>query len=223
MIRYNNNLLIESNGTTYYHGCPDEQKAQQILATKTINPGNITVTRGSRATPVLGKTYLTQKLEDVLPYVFGFYNPLTGKEEYGYLFEVDSRSLSDLDPDEDAVGSLVYAAVSGKHKDVEFGMDVSKLDNYFWIMLKDKAKAILTRNQYQKVLLYNDFYDLILAGKKILKYLNYRDKLKIIELGCPVANSGSVKIKKAYRVDKRLRREIEKNSKKIFKLSTRVL
>ena len=98
----------------YYHGTPKSENAKSIMA-HGINPPDLTG-RSNYLTPVKGKVYITPKIDyatiDAIGgNVAGNKAPdwmLDSYGRYGYLFVIDGHQLSDIQPDEDSVGEMIY-------------------------------------------------------------------------------------------------------------------
>jgi hypothetical protein len=235
-------FLNETKLTTdfkYYHGCSKTELGEKILQDGFLKPGNENITRGTKLTPEIGKTYATPNLREAIIYTIGGimmgYEDKWLKEEnkYGYLFEIDKKSFSDVNPDEDYLGELIWIINKGQDyfKDYHFEDSfVKKLnDSIFYEWSKyDRREFIgiceyyLTPLQYKKCIQYNDYADFAVAGKKLNKFISNYLKEKIIKLGTPVANNGNLKFKSVWKFDKNNDIKLKIDGSNFFKLAEKI-
>lgn len=192
----------------YYHGTDNRASAEGILQ-KGIQPQDIELGKEDFLTPVEGKVYLTPNLDYALIYVVGA--DMVGvtlpgswieKERYGYVFVIDGRELMDIQPDEDSIGEMLFDQKGP-----------SWLDN--------KAREVLTPNQYQKVM-DGEYIWWANAGKKMLKVLYDWEKLELIDYGAHVAHTGPLQIKECWRLDKTKNPLLKKDGSNFFEIAERI-
>ena len=63
-------VLLQRN-KTYYHGCSDMELCNKIIKDGFIKPGNKTIKRGDKFTPVMNKTYFAENLKTAIIYLIG--------------------------------------------------------------------------------------------------------------------------------------------------------
>lgn len=224
--------LPASAPKVYYHGSSKEQAGLNILADGIIKPGNVDIKRGNKLTPIIGRTYMTPRMDMAGIYAIGA-NMLGSKlwdsdieknGRYGYLFVINSSTLGDIVPDEDYVGHAIYNLANDEYydeDDVMSGMKKwSDSDKQSYLRF---ARNVLTPLQYQKAVRYDDYGDFAVAGKKMLKSgmpSNLTDL--IIELGAPIAHDGPIKFDEAWRIDKTLCQQLKKDGSNFFQFAERV-
>jgi hypothetical protein len=191
----------------YYHGTSTDKAAQGILKNG-IQPPDL-VNKKGQLTPVEGKTYLTSDLSYATMYAVGA--DMVGSklpdsfikngEEYAYIFVIDGRELRDIQPDEDAVGEMVSKKLP------------------YW--LYNMAEKHLTENQMKKVL-WGEYAYWAQAGKKLNKIMTSAQKLEIIDLGASIANTGSLRIKEAWKLHKNDNIKLKEDGSNFFKVAERI-
>lgn len=225
----------------YYHGCSKTELGEKILQDGFLKPGNENISRGTKLTPELGKTYATPNLKEAVIYTIGGvlmgFNDKRIKEsnKYGYLFEIDKNSFTDVNPDEDYLGKIIwiinkeqknfknYDFSDEQNIDYDFVYDsLFKWKNHERYDFLNICKSILTPLQYKKCVQYDDYGDLAVAGKKLNKFIDHRWKEKIIKLGTPVANDGILIFKSVWKFNKENDNKLEKNGSNIFELSEKI-
>ena len=212
----------------YYHGTSDIVKVKGILADGIIKPSE----NKSRRTmvPVIGRMYMTPDLNYALVYALGGIKmestPWEGdrkpENRYGAVFTIPGTELKDIQPDEDAVGEMLYDVLNSKsaHLD-DFNYELIKFpDDLKW--LEYSAQRYLTPLQIQKVKRYDDIGHLIVAGKKLVGYLTDEQKLKLIDLGAAIANQGGVHPSECWLVDKLDSMKYAKDGSNFFQVARKV-
>lgn len=238
----------EIKNKVYYHGTYKEENAKNILKIG-IQPPLIDLKllnkKGPNLVPVNGKIYLSQTLKNVIPYILGanmaehlFPENIIKKEgQYGFLFIINGKDLSDIQPDEDCIGRLIYLNYKGDRKKLYkfYGYkmkdlpelskeDILEIKNSHegpkW--LRDIAEQILTPKQIRKV----DDGEYIMwahAGKKIVKRLSDWQKIELIEkYGVNIAHTGPIMPIEAWRFDKNKSFELKKDGINFFDLAEKI-
>lgn len=213
----------------YYHGSSKQEHGESILASGELRPGNMDIKRGNKLTPIMGMTYATPDLRTGVIYALGgimmshdpWQRSIDKDGQYGYLFEIDNASFSDVVPDEDYVGKLINIIEERPtYYEGEFeskALDWPNASNFLSF-----AKYNLTALQYKKAKDYNDYGDFAVAGKKLNRVMSDNMKQSIISMGCPVGNRGLLKISKAWRIDKTLSKSIKDDCSNFFELAEKV-
>src|ERR1039457_2449537 len=103
-----------SESLIYYHGTSKESNALSIINHGEIRPGNIDIARGTKLTPIIGRTYFTPEIDMAGIYAIGanilggdIYPELLKEGQYGYLFQGNITSLDNAIPDEDYIGQMI--------------------------------------------------------------------------------------------------------------------
>lgn len=226
---------------TYYHGCSKSVYGEKILNDGFLKPGNENNKRGHKLTPDIGRTYATPNFRESVVYTMGGdYFPCNNwssymereRGKYGYLFEIDRNSFTDVIPDEDYVGQLVHYGNNILNNDLKWLEYAEKdaIKNFYekWDTYKIKCflhncQSILTPLQYKKCLKYDDYADFAVAGKKLNKFLDNQWKKEIIELGTPVGNQGKLTFSKAWKIDKENALRLKKDASNFFDLAVKIL
>ena len=236
-----------NNDFTYYHGCSKSELGEKILKDGYLKPGNENIKRGSKLTPVIGKTYSTPDLREAIVYTIGgdflgcnYWNDWLADRKggsIGYLFEIDKNSFSDVIPDEDYVGQLIHylnrqLVYFQKERDSQKQVIIPEHSMWYglskWGEKKsqrylDLCKDFLTPLQYKKCILYDDYGDFAVAGKKLNKYLDDYWKDEIIKLGVPIANNGNLKFNNVWKFDKLNCPKLIKSGSNFFEFAEKVL
>ena len=144
----------------------------------------------------------------------------TVNNRYGYLFIVDNSSITNICPDEDYIGMILNDIISNTKYHNKYSDKLKPDDKE---KFKNLAKNVLTTLQYDKVKRYDDYGDLAVAGKKLMKIMPDNLKLSLIETGIPIANTGNVKIQQAYSFDKNKCVELNRDASNFFDLASRIM
>jgi len=204
---------------TYYHGTNKADNAEAILREGIKAPEIIG--RGGKMAPVKGRVYLTSDIRYAILYTLGAnaigtdFNFLD--ERYGYLFVIDGKKLTDIQPDEDSVGELLYDVLNNTPLQYS-SEDMGKVNWLKWI-----AKDRLTPLQYDNAKQYKNFGDLSAAGKKLLKYMSDEQKLQLIDLGAHISNDSVLFPDQAWEFDKNLNPQLNQDVSNFFELAERIL
>lgn len=195
-------------GKTYYHGTEDDKDGKSILRIG-INPPDLTLKKKSMLTPVTGKVYITPTLRYAIIYCIGgdmlghkvLDSWLTQGRRFGWLFVIDGKELKDIQPDEDSVGEMIY----NKKPPWLYKLAIKHLT--------PKKLALVMKGEYSAW---------AWAGRKLLKIMDDKQKLELIDKGAHIAHTGKIKIKQAWRFDKEKSQELKDNGSNFFKLAKRV-
>lgn len=201
---------------TFYHGTPNTFNGNKILR-KGIQPPDLTLRKGNLR-PVDGKVYVTPNLKYATIYTIGgsmIGRPNASKHliskdrtskfygRYGYLFSFSGDSLSDIQPDEDVIGELLHCLLnnSARYADDSESMRRMMDDKTLSNNIISIAKRNIASGTIQKV--KDGGYEYFArSGKVIVKHMSDVDKLKMIEYGSHVANTGPIFPEHAWKVDK---------------------
>jgi len=194
-----------------FHSTASEKAGAAILQSGMIVAPDLPHSRG-KLTPVVGRAYASPSLETASIYSLG--GVMMGHEydwqsrgdraagRYGYVFEVDTQRLGDVQPDEDSVGELAANAMQGKQAGLEW--------------LAHMARTYGTDRQIKNVIdgLYADYAQL---GKKLVKKMTDAQKTVLMdEYGAHVANAGPLQIIRAWKVDKSRAKEIARDGANVL-------
>lgn len=207
-------LTPEESEATYYHGTTREDFAKAIMQSGI--KGRDTQGRAFAA-PRAGFVYLPRKIVDALPYALGGVTMGTstpqsfiGKDgRYGYVFVIEGEDLTDIEPDEDHVGKLVYK-LSRKET-------LSPEEDRFLVY----AKYHLTPQQYQRIR-DGEWMYWASGGKRLLKRMPgwmVRFALDRVDV---VANRGVVMPSEAWRIDKKRSKELVPDGSNFFEVAEKV-
>jgi serine/threonine protein kinase len=198
----------------YFHGTYKNNAGEKILADGYIKPGNTTLKRGNKLTPIIGRTYVTPDIKTACIYSIGGIYMSTGRlhpskgEEYGYVFEVDLGDRKVI-ADEDFIGMAVNLCYHSLRNDINtsYYKENPEVAILNWKPeIKNEylqfAKSILTPLQFKKCLDYDDYGDFAVAGKKMAKMMSQRMHDWLLESGTPGSVEGNIDIKHAWRIDR---------------------
>lgn len=144
--------------------------------------------------PVKGGVYLSPSFEYAAIYAIGgvFFGsktpPQNSKENpFGYVFTVAKKDLTDVSPDEDSVGELLFKLLQKPRP------DLGEINNWFVSL----AGRVLTDKQFKDVKkgLYSAWAQ---SGKKLLKNMSEKQKELILNSGGHLFNSGNTPVIGAY-------------------------
>lgn len=209
----------------YYHGTSIEKNGESILR-EGIKVPDLT-TRKGKLRPMDGQVYITPYIFYAQIYAIGGdfagnnYTPSEYEQEnagrYGWIFVIDGDQLSDIQPDEDSIGDMLYYLLNPAYAEKQKHYDLSKIG---W--LAELAKNRLTPIQYSKVKSYDDYGDLAMAGKKLVKIMTDAQKLGLIDAGAHVANAGNLIPAEAWKLDKFNVIDLKKDGSNFFKIAERI-
>jgi hypothetical protein len=200
---------------TYFHGTSSEPAGESILQSG-IKPGDVVVqkktVKGPSLEPVKGKVYVTSDLKYAQIYAIG--GDMAGTDSprnkgFGYLFVIDGSELSDIQPDEDSVGEMIYYALKGERKE-------PILQRYVSILTRSLTAGQLKKFKDAEYVMWAH------AGKKLLKSMSDADKLAFIDAGSHIANTGEINFKEAWRIDKSKIKNLKKDGSNFFEIAERV-
>ena len=202
---------------TYYHGTSKQAAGESILRNG-IEPGDIAWVRkdikGPSLLPVKGKVYITPDLSYAQMYTIGGDMAGTGwkpkTEQYGYMFQIDGADLSDIDPDEDSVGEMIWNQLCSP-KNIKILQTLVR-----------KAETLLTVKQFAK-LKDGEYVMFAHAGKKIIPTMTDAEKLEIIDLGAHVAHTGKLFPSAAWKINLNRISELKRDASTFFEIAEKVL
>lgn len=201
----------------YYHGT-SERSGLEILK-HGIQPGDLVMpekflsSRQPNLNPRLGKVYITPDLKYAQIYAIG--GDIAGstyksREAFGYLFVIDGQELSDIEPDEDSIGELLWAQLVKPDPENKF---LAR-----WLVI---SREHLTPHQW-KEFKEGEFVMQAHLGKKLLKFMPDSDKLAFINLGAHIANTGKLWYKEAWKVDLTKIKDLKKDASNFFEVAERI-
>jgi hypothetical protein len=215
---------------TWYHGTKSLQSAESILRSGYIKPPEIIVKKSSQLTPVKGKTYITTNLEYAIIYALGA--NMIGQHikdmrwanegnEYGYLFVIDGKDLTDVQPDEDVIGEIPQWEGSKWEPHDEFSINLLKDKNTFLTAL-NYCKRYMTPIQYQKAKDGEVGYQAA-GGKRVLQKMPDWLKLRLVSLGAHSSNTGPLPISQCWKFDKiNDNPKLKKDGSNFFQIAQRI-
>lgn len=225
----------------YYHGTSQDARGRNILE-HGIQPGNQGASARGHLTPVVGRSYITTRLEYGVIYCIGGNmlgcSPESARylvdkvnrgetaSQYGWLFVIKGDTLvHDIQPDEDSVGEAAMYADrilnNGSPSNDPLFQGLLRADRQWLRYFHHNARASMTDRQWRDAL-----YGLISAqaagGKRFLKRMNDTDKLNLIQAGAHVAYAGPIIPDQAWRFDKLKACDLQKDGSNFFTLAERV-
>lgn len=203
---------------TYYHGTRSEEAFKGISAEGLKAPE---ITDKRKLTPVKGKVYVTPSFPYAMIYALGAdmfsQNLETSKTfllkdgEYGYIFEVPGELLTDVSPDEDSTGQILYYALKGYSDKPINDPEHARAKRE----LVDLANKHLTPKQLREVK-FGNYVEWAVAGKKLDRVMPDWLKYELLDLEAHVANAGSIKPTKAWRFKKLDAEKINRDGSNFF-------
>ena len=216
---------------TYFHGTSTFRAAKSIAQEGKIVPASSVDPLGYKAArgiqkPIEGRSYLTADVSYALVYALA--GDVAGNEfdskrksniedPYGFVFEIDGRNLTDVQPDEDGVGEMIadmFRKKNGKAPIYKFAPS-DKLKASMWNLINKR----LTAKEEQKLNI-GFAEDETRIGKKMLKYMSDEDKIGTIEAGVHVGHLGAVVPSRVYLVKKSLSAEFKRDGSNFFQIAT---
>jgi hypothetical protein len=226
------NLITEAISDTFYHGCPDEKAAQQILQ-HGIKPRDVELVGKGQLAPVRGKVYLTSSLRYSVIYALG--GDVLGSKvgdqlskhflsmgQFGYVFQVAKVEVGNLDPDEDSVGETLSIAArpESSQYDDEYARTL-KQNPQFLTQVSAFVASKATPRQVQRAR-NGEYAYASAAGKRALKAMPLWMKQRLLDLGAHAAHEGRVSVEKAWRVDKLKAEQLTKDGSNFFAVAEQV-
>jgi len=232
-MRYNEIVEASPNDTlisgTFYHGCPVEAKAEQIIQ-HGIQPQDASLKNqrpNGYMTPVKGRVYLTPQLQYAICYALG--GDYAGHQpsdsmlkyggQYGYLFVIPGSELSDIQPDEDSIGDFFYKNTKytrGSNAITYNGVNDNEIKTIWTFIFKN-----LTEKQRIKIC-QGEYAFYAQGGKRVVKNMPDWMKLKLIELGSHIANEGGIIPSQVWKIDKRKSYDLKEDGSNFFDIAERI-
>lgn len=214
----------------WYHGTSKEEFGKSILNDGFIKPPEITFKKSSQLTPVRNRVYITTDLEYALTYALGANmvgNDLSGwtsatKEgKYGYLFVIDGKELTNIQPDEDVIGEIPMFLNHTQETYNEFNRKLLGNVDLFHSMLQ-YCRKYMTPIQWEKSKHGEVAYQAA-GGKRVLQHLPDRLKLELIDMGAHTSNEGRVNISQCWIFDKiKDNQNLKKDGSNFFEIAKRI-
>lgn len=219
--------------TTLYHSTANTEAGLLILKDGVIKTRDATGETSGRGflSPVYGMIYSSPSLEYAAIYALGgvlmghksdWQNRTSPRVDgrYGYVFQIDPASLSDVQPDEDSVGEILSKGMEIERRP---GQEPRILDNGeapWWLTIL--ARKIVAPTRLMK-LIEGEYIYFASVGKQLLSRMTDAQKLYLIdEYGTHVANRGSLKIAKAWRIDKERSKEVAKDGSNLLSIAEEI-
>ena len=222
---------------TYYHGTDKDEIGQKILADghlKAPEIADLDKRYGhAHQRPVEGRTYLSPSIRYAVIYALGGAYaghtppPTMSKGSTGYVFVVDGKEITDVEPDEDSLGGLVSKLVNlgdtrfDEYDDHPEFTKALRADPSTAARLSSEIKSILTPNMYKKSCDGECAWQ-SKSGKRLLKALPSWLRTKVAEFGSSVGVQSSIPWSQAWRIDKRRSAELKKDGSNFFDVAERI-
>lgn len=229
----------------WFHGTSSEAAGQGILRDGLL-PREASGAKGGKYTrghmaPQRGRIYLTHDIGFAQIYALGttvevaradnwadaWWGP---KNRYGYLFVVDGADvLADIEPDEDCLGYGVYLAHMVRTRPElvyrmvqasdwpELARSIANDDDLV-TLFAGLGEEYMTPKQLRDT--HNGEYAAWASGgKRMIRHLHERAKLRMIEAGAAVALLGPVRPREAWRLDKSRAPELKRDGSTFFRVA----
>jgi hypothetical protein len=209
-----------------YHATNNSKAGEEILADGFIRSKDHDT--NNFLTPVKGMIYSSSSLENATIYALGgvmmgndFRQLTSDSGRYGYIFMLDSKSMTDVQPDEDSVGEIFANGLSFEN---DGGLRGAVWEN------NGKAPVWLTRlglgsvawSRIKKAV-DGEYIYYASIGKQLLPKMTDQQKLDLIEnYGAHVAHKGAIKIVKAWKLDKSHSKEINRDGSNVLDIAEEV-
>lgn len=227
----------EDRSRVYYHGT-DFANAEKIMRDG-IDPEATNLKYNARRPwlrPQHGHVYLTTSLRYAIVYALGGdylgHEPPVGskpKSGKGVVFEIDGNSLSDMSPDEDAIGNILHIALSEKPEDIEkyyYPGKSALFASQEIAALKQIAARVLTSLQYKNMASRwgkgGEVHYQANVGKKLSPHLPDGLKHFLIGLGSHVAHKGKIMPRRGWVIDKSDAPRLGKDGENFFALAKEI-
>lgn len=222
-----------------YHGTSSKTKGESILNDGIIKAPDLNGRPNTFLRPILGRVYITPKLEFVMSYVLGanvagsdhfepgqFGNKEYQEEPWGYLFVIDEKELNDVQYDEDTVGELIFTLWRTKFKVSEDKQPFFKKPTVEEIHFLDWVKKHLHPKMFNKIL-EGEYNYWAKAGKMLLKIMPTNMKEWMMEnlksdSQEAYSNSGDLLFKEAWKFDKIKTKQLKRDGNNFFQLAERI-
>lgn len=198
----------EIESMTFYHGTSNPDAGKSIIK-QGLKAPDLTGKKGF-LTPVKGAVYATPHVDYAQIYAIG--GDMAGhkwdqeREEkngrHGYVFKFSGSKLSNIQPDEDSVGEMLYKG------------------HVPW--LNHLAKYHLADSTVKKVK-EGEYIHWARAGKVLVKRMTPEQKVSlIVHHGAHVANFGDIEPDEAWKIDKRKRHLLKRDGSNFFDHAVKV-
>jgi len=177
----------------FYHGGYYEDSVIQDIFTNGLKGRD--VQGRAMLAPLKNFVYMTKDFNYALIYavggsILGSGSPMSDSKDkpWGLVFEIPGSSLSNIQPDEDAIGELIWRAYSENNASLEW--------------LKYYAETYLTSNQLKKIK-EGEYMYYAQGGKRLTRYLPHSVLERLLQVSFAFSNEGRVAVSGAYVVDRR--------------------
>ena len=226
----------KEKSTRWYHGTSEKAKGESILKDGVIKAPDLSLRPNTWTRPVSGRTYVTPSINYVMSYMLG--GNLAGdkyfevghhgeqkykKEPFGYLFVINGNELTDVLPDEDAIGEQLFTLWRLKFKPHPNSYaKPTPLETRFFNFAE--------RNLSPKILHYvfeGEYIWWAKAGKILLHKMPgdmirwFLDKKKSEDIP-GYSNKGNLPFKEAWKFDKILTKKLTHDGSNFFELAERI-
>lgn len=227
MILNDINVILSSvTDFIYYHGTDTEEVANKIMQEGLVPPP--IPEHKHKMTPIDNSIYLTPHIGYALIYALGGNiagnkapDNFINKNRYGYVFGVNIKQIrAKMSPDEDSVGDFLYHRLNKYDYISEDGNRIQW--SHIPYELEQIASKYLTIRQWEKVKVQDDYADLCVAGKKLLKYMSDELKQKLIDLGAHVSYVGNLIPEYIWKVDKEQSELYKADGSNFFRIAEKI-
>lgn len=212
----------------YYHGTDSEEAAHGIIKDKLIKPPEIDPNTNA-VHAAEGRVYLTLYIGTAARFAFSTetapgekfkLNKYNIGGQFGYIFEVEGKELSDIQPDEDDIGGILSDLYNGTN----YTGITSDVPNWAKESLINLAENNLTKSKIDDLKSIDYFLiNVFMYGSKLVDEMSDELKLTIIDAGAHIANKGAVKPRAYYKFDKRISEDLKEDYSNIKELSEYIL
>lgn len=215
---------------TYYHGTDSMRAAESILRDG-LRPNMRTSYRGDLR-PAKDRVYLTTDLRLALTHALGprwmtkNANTFDDDHQYGYVFAVSGRDMTDVDPDEDAIGEFLWLHTSGspggdKKPAFDARHDTEPdLRRQIWEFIMQHGKPRDTRESL--ILGPKRPHAWAALGKTLQPIMPDWMKLKLIQWGAPIAHIGSIRPSQCWRIARHDLAKLDSALTNFFEVAERI-
>lgn len=209
-----------------YHGTQRTSAAESILRTG-LRPGMRTTYKGDLR-PAAGKVYLTPDLYLAMSHALGSRwktktsNTFDDDHQYGYIFVVNGSDLTDVDPDEDAIGEFLWMysdTRDGFRFDPRHEPDAAEREQIWDFIVQHGKKSDIRQSLELSPRRPRAWASL---GKTLQPIMPDWMKLKFIEWGAPIAHHGSIYPSECWRIARADVHKLDEAASNFFEVAERI-